>query len=139
MTVITLNPDRRSPARLAAADDAQRMLLCCVLRDAAEFHSTAIGECPGCRVFPQPGGPCDACWESRRPFYTAYHSLADSLASYDGLPYGEAYPLGDDDRRVIAAALPEAIAYRQQHANSGAEHHVLLMAYRELERHQDAH
>jgi hypothetical protein len=132
MTVIALNHTRRSCARLAASDDAQRMLLCCVLRDAGEFHSAAIGECPACLAFPEPGGPCDACWESRRPSYTAYHDLADRLASYDGLPYGEAYPLVDDDRQVIAAALPEAIAYRQQHAGSGVEHHVLLMAYREL-------
>jgi hypothetical protein len=30
------------------------------------------------------------------------------------------------------AALRDAIAYHQQHAGSGLEHHVLLMAYREL-------
>jgi hypothetical protein len=95
MTVLTLRPQRSSHERLSATDDAQRMLLCCILRDAGEFHFAAIGECPGCRAFLQPGGPCDDCWDTRRPAYTAYHHLADELDSY------EAYPMG---RRTRSAA-----------------------------------
>jgi hypothetical protein len=138
MTVISLDT-RGRPHGLAAADDAQRGLLVCVLRDAAELHCAAMDDCPRCQVFAEPGGPCDECWETRRPVWQAYHALADRLASYDGRPYGDACPFADADRRVFAAALCDAIAYRQQHAGSGLEHHVLLMAYRELQRHQGTH
>lgn len=137
MTVIPL-PVRPPHSGLGAADDAQRMLLCCALRDAAELRSSVMQECPGCQNCPEdPGGPCAECWAARQPSRDAYWELSDRLSSYDGRPYGWTCPLDDADRQLITTALSEAIIYRQLHPPTGAEHHVLLIAYRELQRHQD--
>ena len=89
---------------LSAADDAERMLLCAILRDAGEYVETLA----------------------------EYRELHTSLEGYEGLPYGINYPLTVSEQDIIKKALKEAIAYRTD--TGTLEGRALVMAYREIAR-----
>ena len=113
---------------LSAADDACRLLLRCVLHDAAELHFDAKAACPGCRALG--GTPCsERCEAAHQAPITRYNDLSNALADHEGV--AAAYPLAAEDRSLLDAALPEAITYRQEQQN-GTEDQALLAAYREL-------
>ena len=121
-----------TPARVelaAAADDAQRMLLCCVLRDALERQHTIEAACADCLAA---GVTCLRHWDAHEQSGREYRGLQMRLEGYAGLPYGLAFPLTVRDRRVIAAALADAIAFRG--ARQVAEDMALMAAYRVLRR-----
>jgi hypothetical protein len=123
MTQITPLPD----SLLSAADDAHRMLLCCVLHDAAELHFDAKDACPGCRALG--GNPCcQRCQANHTDPIDHYRRLRTVLEARQGA--AGAYPVTFQDRELLAVALPEAITYRQE--RRGAEDQALLAAYREL-------
>ena len=121
-----------TPARVelaAAADDAQRMLLCCVLRDALERQHTIEAACADCQAA---GDTCLRHWDAHEQPGQEYRGLQMRLEGYDGRPYGQAFPLTARDRQVIAAALAEAITFRG--ARKAAEDIALMAAYRVLRR-----
>lgn len=124
MTNATALPGRA----LSASDDAQRMLLSAVLHDAAEWHYAAA-KAPCCRAA---GGTCAAHWDAHEVPAAAYRALADQLAEDEGLPRGAAAVLTAGQRRVLAAALDAALAYRTGRAGPGNA--ALIAAYRELAR-----
>jgi hypothetical protein len=116
-------------AGIAAADDTQRGLLGCVLRDAREWHYAFLEACPDCRAA---GGACLAHWDEHEEACQEYRGLAAHIEGHEGLARGVACPLDPGQRRAIRAAVGEAIAYRQD--AGGLEDIALTAAYRELAR-----
>ena len=121
-----------APSRLGAltaADDAQLMLLCCVLFDASLLHLAATDACPGCRALG--GNLCsERCWNLHEEPLSHYGELRHALEGYLGTAEAVAYPLTARDRETLAAALPEAITFRQQ--RDRPEDSALLAAYCKL-------
>jgi hypothetical protein len=113
--------------QLAAADDTQRMLLRCVLRDALCQDLQITGACADCRAI---SDLCAAHWDEHQVRRAAYHALASHLESFEGS--AAACPLTVGQRQIIAAAVAAAIAYRREH--HAAEDAALLSAYRSLRR-----
>jgi hypothetical protein len=113
--------------RLAAADDAQRMLLCCILRDAVEWDYRITRACPACQAA---GVTCAAHWDEHERRRGEYRALRDHLERYEGL--AGACPLTVSQQRTLAAAVVVAIAYRR--GRGAAEDAALLSAYRSLHR-----
>lgn len=109
--------------RPAAADDAQRMLLRCVLHDALRWDYSITDGCLACQAI---GDICGAHWDEHQARRAKYHALVDHLELYAGL--ATACPLTVKQQQVISAAVPEAIAYRR--GQNAAEDAALLVAYR---------
>jgi hypothetical protein len=128
-TMATTAATRRLALR--PADDSQCLLLRGVLWDAFYLHLDAMDACPGCIA--TGGTGCYHCWDIHRVPANRYMELINALDDFvicDLHPEGTFYPLTGHDRETIAAALPEAISYRQH--RTGIEDHALLAAYREL-------
>lgn len=119
----------RSPSGFTATDDAQRMLLRCILRDACEWHYTITGACPECRAT---GDICLPHWDGHAVPGAKYRDLSSCLTGCDGLPYGQASPLTFEHQKIIAAALHAAIKYRTR--GESIEDVALMAAYREVQR-----
>jgi hypothetical protein len=122
-----------SQPAILGADNAQRMLLMCVLHDAIELHYAAMDRCPACaatKAADPAANECWDCWTPHREPITRYGDLAAPLVALQDAREGTAYPLTVQDRELLAAALPEAITYRQE--RDGATDRALLAAYREL-------
>lgn len=112
---------------LPIADDGQRLLFRVILEDAIEWHLAAIGDCAECEWMIENGicaahraehaGPCDsylacAAYFEDRQAYRRARVTAGQL-------------------RLIAAALPGALAYRSGPAPADR---ALAAAYAELAR-----
>ena len=113
--------------RLVAADDPQRMLLRCVLHDAVQWDRRITDACPGCQAI---GDICMAHWDEHTARRAEYATLRDQFERCEGL--AGACPLTIRQQQTIAAAVPEAIAYRQGQNTMGDA--ALLAAYRSLKR-----
>ena len=111
---------------VVAADDAHRMLLICILHDAVYLHFDAMDACPACCVAGV--DTCAGCWIPHREPITRYGRLSIKLEGYRGSAV--ACPLPTGDLELLAAALDEAISYRQ--ARVSAEDRALLAAYQML-------
>jgi hypothetical protein len=118
-------------AGIAAADDAQRGLLLCVLRDAREWHYVIMEACPACRAA---GGACLAHWDQHEEPCQEYRALAAHLEGYEGTTGGVVCPLDSGQRRALRAAVTEAVSYRQEtrRETRAPEGAALAAAYREL-------
>lgn len=112
----------------ATADDAQRMLLCCVLRDAMEWHYTIAEGCDACQA--ANAGVCMGHWDTHYTAVDTYISVRDHLGRFEGLPYGRVCPLSAAQQRTLTSAVAEAITYRVE-MRQGADAE-LLAAYRLL-------
>jgi hypothetical protein len=113
------------------ADDSQCLLLRGILEDASDLHLDAMDACAACIA--TGGTGCHGCWDIHRVPVDRYRKLGTALDDFvicDLHPDGTFYPLTDHDRETIAAALPDAISYRQH--RTGIEDHALLAAYREV-------
>jgi hypothetical protein len=117
------------PNELAAADDTQRALLSCILRDAREWHYAISSACADCRAA---GDTCLAHWTGHQERAAQYLALTEHLERYEGLPNGRICPLTAAQQQIIAAALVEAIAYRDE--KEAPEDMALDAAYRLLRR-----
>jgi hypothetical protein len=127
----TCKPELRAMADhadLGAADDVQRYLLCCVLRDAREWHYAILDSCAACLAA---GGACIAHWDEHEEPCQEYRDLSSHLEGYEGTARGTACPLDRRQRQAIAAALPKAIAYRSN--MPGPADIAIVAAYSELE------
>jgi hypothetical protein len=111
--------------QLAAADDAQRMLLTCVLLDALNRDYRITDACPACRAIDY---LCVTHWDEHDTRRTEYQTLRDYLESYEGSD--AVCPLTAHHRQVIAMAVDAAITYRRR--RNRPEDTALLAAYRSL-------
>lgn len=129
MTAITTDLPRASYERLEAADDGQRGLLDCMLKDACAWLEIPIDACPSCR-----GAP-DVCedHESAMERIRDYAGIEIYLDSIESERFRKPLLLIADQIRVIAEALPNAIAFRDR--GHALEDLALGAAYRELQRH----
>jgi hypothetical protein len=112
---------------LRAADDSQRMLIWCVIRDAQEWHWDAHSDCAACYR----AGTCIRHWDAHQRPRDLYDEIRDQLAGYQGSAQGIACALDSTARRLIGAALPLALAYRSS-GEHGPEDDALALAYRHL-------
>jgi len=132
MTLDTAN----HASQVQARDDMHRALLTSALHDGAAWIDMILANCPACRI------ASEACPE-HMPLYernTARGNLTICRFGFDGgLDGASSYgpePLSPAERRTIAAALTDAIAYRR--TGNAAEDLALIAAYCELERHLPA-
>ena len=119
----------KSPGMLAASDDSQRMILCCVLSDACEWFTNIVTACPQCTTA---GFTCDAHWAGYEEIAEQYRQLRARLEGYSGLAVGIACPITADDRRTLTEALATATTYRRD--RGAAEDAALIAAYEQLGR-----
>jgi hypothetical protein len=120
------------PTVLRPTDESPCLLICCVLYDAIYLHYDAMDACPACAQMPGRNW-CDQCWDTHCATQQRYRELCMNIQDFltcDMHPEGTPYPLSQHDQETIAAALPEAITYRE--ARSSIEGVALLAAYREL-------
>jgi hypothetical protein len=103
--------------------------LCCVLRDASEWHYAILESCAACRAV---GGACNAHWDEHEEPCHRYRNLSAHLESYQGTANGVTCPLDRGQRQAVIAALSKAIAYRN--TSGSAVDIALIAAYRALER-----
>lgn len=129
MTVITTDLPRASYERLEAGDDGQRWLLDCVLKDADAWLEIPMDACPSCR------GARDVCkdHEASMELIRERSAVGLYLVSIESERFARPLALTADQIRVIAAALPDAIAFRGR--GRALEDLALGAAYRELQRH----
>jgi hypothetical protein len=111
--------------QFTAADDAQRMLLRSVLRDALYWDYRITDACAACRAIDD---ICASHWDDHDALRNDHATLINHLDSYEGSD--NACPLTVRQQQVIVAAVPVAIDYRQKF--SGVEDTALLAAYRSL-------
>jgi hypothetical protein len=103
------------------------MLLRCVLHDAIYRDYSITDGCLACQAI---GDICAAHWDEHQARRAEYHALVDHLELYEELD--SACPLTVKQQQVLAAAVPEAIAYRR--GQNAAEDAALLVAYQSLHR-----
>lgn len=133
---VTMPDELRAPGRrLEAADESARRLLRPVLADAnAWFYGLADG-CASCQATGRAG--INACRQ-----HAADHERASErnglwlLLSYEDRPGQPSAALNAGHLRILADALPLAIAVRRARRDSeGAiEDHALVAAYSEMAR-----
>ena len=106
-------------------DPVQRALLRCVLDDALDLRLAPLRDCPGCESWME-RGPCPdhrAWWRTS----DRYLGLSARLEAAEPLL---AWPLGAAEARLVAAAIPEALARRR--GSEAAVDAGLQAAYRVL-------
>jgi hypothetical protein len=103
------------------------MLLCCILRDACEWHNAATATADCCRAA---DGTCLAHWDDHEVPASRYRELGEQLVGSSGVPYGIPFPLGATENQVLAAAVRTALAFRA--GRDGVEDVALVTAYTQI-------
>jgi len=126
----SINPARPTPpyADLAAADDAQRMLLWCVLHDAYEWHNSATADCVACQI----AETCLKHWDRHGRPLLVYMRVMGRLEGCLGYASRTPCLLAADEIATLATALPYAIKYRA--GRDRLEDDALRSAYDNLAR-----
>ena len=126
MQTIKERPEIVLVGNVAAADDAQRAILCCVLIDACAWHEKATESCVTC----QEVDGCHRHFEQHEAPWREYAHLRYYIKSYQESQAGTTCPLDISQRLVISGALGKAIDYRNDRC--APEDRGLAAAYHAL-------
>lgn len=132
MTTKTFEPSAAGSASsaltFAVGDQAQQLIIRCLLTDAIEWQWAVIENCPQCE---RAEHTCPAHAHIYDTQTQRYCDLTMALQDHDGAAPSECLAISAEDDLLIAIALPAALAYRERREDTPASR-ALLAAYRQL-------